>query len=257
VPCEPVFLKNGNARIVWQYSYLVAGFIPGPELAGANPAERVRFRTQTFQFAKGESAMKLLVPMVSIVLFPFMFQSQSQKPDLGLPELHTIKLATLEPSYGCRSRDEFRSGYRRTALFLSQYSDDRNSPDLLFNGACGSEDYFQASTAGDDMSLIADLGDAPLADVTAQKAFNFKGIHAFDLYSRFMEESPVVAGHTYAILINKRDVRGLVIVHVSDYVPNKRVELQYAVKEYQLLTVKSQAEGFNWSSRSQAPCLQP
>jgi hypothetical protein len=200
--------------------------------------------------------VKLLVSLIAIVLLPFSFQSQSQKPDLGLPELHTIKLAALSPTYSCRSRDEFRSGYGQTALFLSKYSDDRNSPDLLFNGACGSEDYFEASTAGDDMSLIADLGDAPLAEVSAQKAFNFKAVHAFDLYSRFMRESPVAAAHTYAVLINKRDVRGLVIVHVSTYVPNQKVELQYAVKEYQLLRVTSQADGFDWSARNQAPCPQ-
>ena len=201
--------------------------------------------------------MKLPLALISIVLLPACPQSQNQKAGFGLPDLHTIKSATLWPSYSCRSRDEFRGGYKQTALFLSQYSDDRNSPDLLFNGACGSADYFEAATAGDDMSLIADLGTVALAEVTAHKAFNFKDVHAFDLYSRFTRESPVVDGHTYAVLINKSDVRGLVIVHVSAYEPNKKVELQYAVKEYQLLAVKSQAEGFDWSSRNQAPCPQP
>jgi hypothetical protein len=62
---------------------------------------------------------------------------------------------------------------------------------LLFNGARGSVDYFEASTAGDDMSLTANLGNAPLKEVTAIKAFNFQRVHSFDLYSRFTENAKV------------------------------------------------------------------
>jgi hypothetical protein len=96
-------------------------------------------------------------------------------------------------------RKNFAS-YSKTALFLSKYSDDRNSPDLLFNGACGSEDNFQGSTAGDDMSLIADPGTVPLEEVTTSKAFNFKRIHSMDLYSKFAQEAKVEANHTYVVL---------------------------------------------------------
>src|SRR5215467_5485748 len=124
--------------------------------------------------------MKPLLALASVLLIYAPFAPQEQKPDLGLPELHMIKTVTLAPSYGCRSKQEFRSGYANTALFLSKYSDDRNSPDLLFNGACRSEDYFVGSTAGDDMSLIADLGNVPLEEVTTSKAFNFKRVHSFD-----------------------------------------------------------------------------
>jgi hypothetical protein len=93
--------------------------------------------------------------------------SQQQKPEfVGLPELHKVKTVTLSPSYSCRSKQDFRKGYGATALFLSGYSDDRNAPDLLLNGGCGAEDYFQGSTAGDDMSLIADLGGIPLESLT-------------------------------------------------------------------------------------------
>lgn len=196
--------------------------------------------------------MKLLV-LSSILFVPGLITSQSQKPDLGLPELHTIKTATLSPTYSCRSKEEFRTGYARTALFLSRYSDDRNSPDLLFNGACGTADYFQGSTAGDDMSLIADLGEVRLEEVTSDRAFNFKGIHSFDLYSKFAREALVQGNHTYAVLINKRELRGLFVFSVVDYALNKRVDLKYAVKEYQVLDVRSQSEGFDWSAKNQAP----
>jgi len=183
--------------------------------------------------------------------------SQQQKQeDLGLPELHKIKTTTLSPSYSCRSKQEFRKGYDKTALFLSSYSDDRNSPDLLFNGACGSEDYFQGSTAGDDMSLIADLGTLPLENVTTQLAFNTRNVHSFDLYSKFAREAKVEANHTYAVLINKSEVRGLFVFSVVDYVPNKSVNLRYAVKEYQLLNVRAQSEGFDWASKNHTDCSQ-
>ncbi len=198
--------------------------------------------------------MKSRLAMTSILLVAAPFMSQGQKPDLGLPELHTIKTATLSPSYSCRSKEEFRTGYAKTALFVSKYSDDRNSPDLLFNGACGSEDYFEGSTAGDDMSLIADLGSVPLEEVTTSKAFNFNRVHSFDLYSRFIRDAKVEAGHTYVVLINKSEVRGLFVFSVVNYVPNKKVELRYAVKEYQVLNVRSRAEGFNWDMKNQVPC---
>jgi hypothetical protein len=198
--------------------------------------------------------VRLFLTLASVLLVSAPFKSQETNSQFGLPELHAIKTVTLSPSYSCRSKEAFRGGYSSTALFLSKYSDDRNSPDLLFNGACGSADYFEASTAGDDMSLIADLGNVPLEEVTTSKAFNFKRIHSFDLYSRFTREAKVEAAHTYAILINKSSVRGLFIVSVAGFVPNQKVDLRYAVKEYQVLNVKGESEGFDWSAKNQAPC---
>src|SRR5262249_852826 len=200
--------------------------------------------------------MKLVLALTAVLIAFSPLGSQEQKADLGLPELHVIKTVTLSPSYSCRSREEFRTGYANTALFLSRYSDDRNSPDLLFNGACGSEDYFEGSTAGDDMSLIADLGDVPLEEVTTSKAFNFKRVHSFDLYSRFTAQSKVEGNHTYALVINKSEIRGLLVFSVVNYLPNKKAELRYAVKEYQILSVRNRSEGFDWSAKNQAPCAQ-
>src|SRR5215471_3718603 len=133
--------------------------------------------------------MKLLLMFVSAL---FVASMPDQVNDLGLPELHTIKNATLSPPYSCRSKEEFTTGYAKTALFLSKYSEERNAPDLLFNGACGSVDYFEGSTAGDDMSLIADLGTVPLEEVTTSKAFNFPRVHSFDVYSKFTEDVKVM-----------------------------------------------------------------
>ena len=197
--------------------------------------------------------MRLLLTFATIVMVSAPFDSQEPQSTFGLPELHTIKTVILSPTYGCRSREAFRRGYEGTALFLSQYSDDRNAPDLLFNGACGSVDYFEASTAGDDMSLIADLGNVPIEEVTTMKAFNFKQVHSFDFYSRFTRAAKVEAHHTYAVLLNKSAIRGLFIVSVTSFEPDQKVELRYAVKEYQVLNVRGRSEGFDWSAKNQAP----
>jgi hypothetical protein len=195
--------------------------------------------------------MKLLLMFISAL---FVASLPDQVNDLGLPELHTIKNATLSPSYSCRTKEEFRTGYAKTALFLSKYTEDRNAPDLLFNGACGSVDYFEGSTAGDDMSLIADMGTVPLEEVTAHKAFNFQNVHSFDLYSRFAREVKVVPNHTYVVLINKRELRGLFAFSVDTFVPNQKVDLRYAVKQYQLLSERARSEGFDWEAKSRVPC---
>lgn len=169
----------------------------------------------------------------------------------GLPELHKVNRITLAPSYSCRSREDFQKGYEHTALFISAYSKQMHSPDLLFNGACGARDSFDVSTAGDDMSTIADLGKERLEDLRTIQAFNVQRLNSPDLFSRFMREAPVEFGHTYAVLINKRDVRGLFYFTVTGYIPNQRLDLSYAVKEYQLLTVSAESPGFDWSRRSQ------
>lgn len=172
----------------------------------------------------------------------------SANEGFNLPELHVIKTVTLGPCYSCREAAEFMKGYQNTALFLSDYSRRRNSPDLLYNGAPGgAPDYFESSTAGDDMALIADLGkDAELEKISAQLAFNLRNVHSYPAYTKFARVAGVEKGHTYAVLLNKREIRGLFIFKVIDHVPNERVELRYAVKEYQILDVKAASTGFSW-----------
>jgi hypothetical protein len=99
--------------------------------------------------------------------------------NLNLPTLNVVQTAVLSPSYSCRSAADFAKGYASTAVFLSGYSKDENAPELLFNGACGAADYFDVNTAGDEMSLIGDLGNTPLTSVTTDSAFNLKNVAAF------------------------------------------------------------------------------
>jgi hypothetical protein len=191
--------------------------------------------------------MKTLLLITSLF---FISQStpQGHREDPALPELHKILKITLSPSYGCRSKEDFQKGYGNTGLFLSRNS---SGPDLLFDGACGSPDWLEGSTGGDDMSVIADLGKIRLEDLRADQVFNVQRLHAPELYSRFVRTLPVEIGHTYALLINRRDVRGFVYFTVTGYIPNERLDLRYTVKHYQRVMVRAESSGFDWAQKSQ------
>jgi hypothetical protein len=177
----------------------------------------------------------LILFMAALGMLSLFAGSRSSVPDFELPMLHQIKEVTLSPAYSCRPSEEFAKGYEETALFLSDFAKRRTGPDLLFNGACGADDYFEAATAGDDMSLIADLGaNVSLDEISASRAFNVQRVHSFQAYSKFVRAVKVETGHTYAVLLNAQDKRGLVVFTVTDYVRNKKVSLRYAVKSYQI-----------------------
>src|SRR5690349_18208264 len=197
--------------------------------------------------------MKSLILFITLGALGLFYSVQSSDITLELPTLHQIKEVTLSPSYSCRTPAEFGRGYEHTALFLSDFAKRRSGPDLLFNGACGAPDYFQAATAGDDMSMIADLGASiPLEELSAARAFNVQRQHTFAEYSKFAKAVAVEAGHTYAVLLNASNKRGLFVFTVTDYLPNQRVSLRYAVKSYQILYDNrvSSAAGFDWDKKN-------
>src|SRR5690242_16648020 len=116
-------------------------------------------------------------------------------PDSGLPELHKIQHVTRSPSYSCSSEDEARKEHENTALFLSAYSRQRNSPELVFDGACKSVDSFVGATDADELDVITDYGEWPIEDLTAQQVFSAKRVFGF--YAPFTQRVPVQEGHTY------------------------------------------------------------
>jgi hypothetical protein len=120
---------------------------------------------------------------------------------LGLPRLHAVRSATPGPAYGCGQHPS--QGHGSAVLFLSNYNTKRNSPELQFNSACGAPNYFYVNMAGDDMSLIADLGEAPLQEITASRVFNYSGAQGSTAYTKFAFMAKVEAKHTYAVLINQ------------------------------------------------------
>lgn len=190
--------------------------------------------------------MKSPLLLLSVLLIASPSISQKKLEDLDLPDLHKIKRVTLSPSYSCRSKEDFQKGYAGTALFLSKSSRD---PDLLFNGNC-SQDYLEGSTAGDEMTVIADLGKLKLEDLRSAQAFNVQRVHSPELYSKFTRIAEIQIGDTYAVLIDKPDERGLFYFTIDGYIPNERLDLRYSVKEYQLLNVRAESPGFNWEQPS-------
>lgn len=190
---------------------------------------------------------KGLFTAILLLLTLNVYSQQKQKEDFGLPVLHIIKETTLSPNYGCRSAEDFKKGYAETALFVSDYSKRRNSPDLLFNGACNSEDYFEASTAGNDVALIADYGENILIEnISADKIFNLQRVAVDEAYTKFTTRSKVQKNHTYAVILTKNELRGWFVFTVTDYVKNKKVDLKYAVKMYEIYSSKVRANDFSW-----------
>ena len=192
--------------------------------------------------------MKSLFLLTAVLLMAAPSISQKSHDDLDLPELHKIKKITLSPSYSCRSKEDFQKGYAGTALFLANRS---RSPELLFNGACNSPDYLDVNMAGDDLSVVADLGKIRLEDLKAEQVFNVQRVHSPELFSRFTMEVQPEIGHCYAVLINRSDARGMFYFTVTGYIPNERLDLRYVVKDYQLLKKYAESPGFDWRKRSE------
>jgi hypothetical protein len=152
----------------------------------------------------------------------------------NLPALFAVQNFVLGPSYSC---DPSHQGYAVAALFLSGMSKQINDPELLFNGACGSPDYFDVFLNGGDRSLIADLGNTPLAAA----ATPMRGIFSFADTARFSSTANIVSGHTYAVLTNNSYARGLFVFAVTRFVPDQEVDLQYEVVEYQVVVAVDRA----------------
>jgi hypothetical protein len=150
-----------------------------------------------------------------------------------LPELNRVRGVTLSPSYSCRPKEEFARGYEGTALFLSETSRAHNTPDLLFNGACGSNNYFQVATSGGDLGMIADIGlGKSLAGLTEERALNYAGVAGGEMDTRFAPSAYVATGHTYVVILNRHEVRGLYALTVTKFEPDRRVEFSYVVLSY-------------------------
>jgi hypothetical protein len=160
-----------------------------------------------------------------------------------LPELHVIKRTSFKNPYGCSSSPP---SYEDSALFLTDYGVSRNMPDLLYMGACGSDDYFVVMLAGDDFGLLSDLGDVPLENITASRAFNYDNV--FTKGNIFTDVIQVVEGHTYVALLAKHEIRALFVFHVENFEQSGPATIAYAVKQYGVIQTVDEAPGFSWNA---------
>jgi hypothetical protein len=198
--------------------------------------------------ADGSTTMKSLLLAISVLLVSTPAAVQSTEKNFDLPELHKIHKITLSPSYSCRSDEDFHQGYGTTVLYLSKNS---RGPELEFNGACGSQDHLVVNMTGGDMNLIADMGKVLLEDLSADQPFVLRLDHSLEPALQFKFEAQIEVGHTYAVLVNKTFERALFYFTVTGHLQNKRLDLRYAVKDFQLTTtMMAEAPGFSWERKS-------
>jgi hypothetical protein len=191
--------------------------------------------------------MKSLLLAASLLLMASPASVQNKPRDLNLPVLHKIQKTTLSPSYDCRTPEETAKGYANTALFLSDYSRQMNSPELLFHSICQSTNYFLGKTAGDQLDVIADFGEVPLNDLAPSDVWGLRP--TWDSSANFRDMVKIHSGHTYAVLINKGDIRGFFFVQVMEHIPNQKLDLEYVVMDYAILREEQRSPGFDWSTK--------
>lgn len=191
--------------------------------------------------------MKSLFLAISVLLMSTPAAVQSTEKNFDLPELHKINKITLSPSFGCGSNEDFQQGHGATVLSLSK---DSRGEELEFSGSCGSEDYLRVNMTGGDMNLIADMGKVLLEDLGAGQPFVLRLDHSMEPALQFKFQAPVEVGHTYAVLVNKTFERALFYFTVTGHVQNKRLDLRYVVKDFQLTTNMVEAPGFSWETKS-------
>lgn len=160
--------------------------------------------------------------------------------DSEVPTLHRIKTIRLEKPYSCGG------SYESSALFLSDYSKKRNSPELLYNGACGGPNFVDASTAGDDFALIADLGEVPIQAVSANRAINFERVVGKE--NLFKDKQITKKNHTYAVLISKSEIRALYVFKILSQEQDGAMIIEYAVKSYSIQKSIVESSGFDWET---------
>jgi len=164
--------------------------------------------------------------------------SASAQTNQTLPELNVIKEFNFATQYSCGG------GYEKSALFLSEYSKDMNSPELLYNGTCQDNAYIDVNTHGGNFSLVSDLGDVPLEDVTASKTLNWSNIVGGD--NSFHETTTVKLNHTYAVFYTSGDIEALYNFKIVAYDSNGPMTIRYAVKKYQINPSLEESQGFAW-----------
>jgi hypothetical protein len=100
--------------------------------------------------------------------------------------------------------------------------------------------------AGNDFGMLSDLGDVPLENLTASRAFNYENRVGQD--NMFTATIEVVKEHTYAALLARQNLRALFVFRVENYERGGPVTLAYAVKQYGVIQSVDETPGFSWNA---------
>lgn len=177
--------------------------------------------------------------MKRIDLFVLMFltaQVAYSQTEVYSPQTNVRKAVAFSQTYSCRSDEDFHNkGYDGTALFLSDSMKKLNSPDLVFNGACGSKNYFESATHGANYSVIADITATDLTSLLLSLS-SIKDKNDFKALEKlgFKDKAAAVSEHSYVVLLNKHGINGMFVFTVTDLVPDRRAVISYEVLDYQI-----------------------
>merc|ERR1719282_65788 len=156
----------------------------------------------------------------------------------ALPTLYQIQTYEFSKPYSCGGN------YTTSGLFLSADSLSRNTPELLYNGACGTSFYFDCATAGNDLCFIASLGSVPLTELTPNDVVNYSS--GYTVNSNFY--SGVKTNTTYSVVGSKEEFRYFMAFTVDSIVDNGPAQISYSVFLYEEHSITKQSPGFDWSA---------
>lgn len=149
--------------------------------------------------------------------------------------LHEVKTKVFGRPYSCGldAGEKFNYSYEKSALFITDYSKQRNSPELLFEAYRTYGDkscynfHVMSSTVVGDVSFIVDLGNVSLEEALRQSEFGSLN---------FKEKQPVVPNHTYLVVLGKREIQAIYAFRVvslgSELGTDNSMVIEYAVKNY-------------------------
>merc|ERR1712137_205729 len=153
-----------------------------------------------------------------------------------LPTLYAIANYTFSGPYSCGD-----DNYNTSALFVSSYSEQRNEPDLLYNGVCNGDGSIQITTAGSELGYVTDLGIIPLTEVSPFLTQNNKNLYTPD-------EVNLTKGHTYAAVGAKQSFRYIIAFTVESLTEGGPLTISYSVLMYEVHSVTEESQGFSWDA---------
>jgi hypothetical protein len=188
--------------------------------------------------------MKMMIILSLFFIFHTPLATWGSIDPFGLPKLNTIKTAKFVAPYSSPKG----GSYEKSALFFSQYTKQRNTPDLIYNGSDRNSLYFQAGTGSDDFALISDLGTVTLQQVTARKSFNWESMAGKG--NTFKNEVPLFKGHTYIVLESKEDVRALYAITINDIGTDLSAKVSYKILSYSAQQSLGKSPGFELDNKA-------
>lgn len=150
------------------------------------------------------------------------------------PALYKINKFHFTGPYSCIP------GYNGSALFLSQASFARNSPEVLYYGSCPPQ---PAIWYGGTHGLMIDTGVRDLS------SFSLNDAIYYSMNGGYVDHPTVVEKHTYVKLFaDPTLVVGWMAITVDRIYPDGAMDARWGVFDYNLVEVTKESPGFEWGA---------